>query len=186
MGIWSRIIRICKADLHGVMDHIEDRDLLLKQHLREMQAAMAAGQARIGQLEEAARTAQRHLAGYDQQLQAVEGDLDRAVIRDKDDIARLLIRKRRSLEQCAENLENRIRDLTGALADARERLAVQTMTYDALRLRAAAVQERSRRTLALAGPLDGETLPGPLEASAEEVDWELLQRKEALASGRAR
>ncbi len=185
MGLLSRIIRICQADLHGVMDHIEDRDLLLKQHLREMQTAMAAKQARIDQLEETARTAQRQLTGYARQLKTVEEELDQAVARDKDAVARRLIRKRRSLQQCAANLDNQIRDLTATLAEARERRAAQTMTYDELRLRVAAVQERSRRGLSLAAPLGGGLMPGQLEPSDEEIDWELLQRKEALASGRA-
>ena len=62
MGIMARVIRLCKADLHGVMDQLEDKDLLLKQHLREMQAAMAGRQARIDQLEEALRNGQRDRA----------------------------------------------------------------------------------------------------------------------------
>ena len=51
MGILSRVVRLCKADLHGVMDQMEDKELLLKQHLREMQAVMAGRQARLYQLE---------------------------------------------------------------------------------------------------------------------------------------
>jgi len=186
MGLLSRIVRICQADLHGVMDHIEDRALLLKQYLREMQAAMASQQARIDQLEETVRTAQRQLTGYDRQLEAAEAELDRVVARDKDDIARMLIRKRRSLRQCVANLDDQIRGLTATLAEARERRAAQSLTYDALRLRVAAVQERSRRGLSLATSLGGGTMPWQLEPSDEEIDWELLQRKEALASGRGR
>lgn len=185
MGIMSRIIRLCKADLHGVMDQIEDKDLLLKQYLREMQTAVAAKQARIDQLEEALRTAKRHFTGYDQQVKALEGDLDLAVARGRDDIARLLIRKRRSLGQCVANVENQIRDMTGALAEERERLAAQTMTCDALRLRVAALQDHSRSVATTSSHFGGEALPGELEPSEEEIEWELLQRKEALASGRA-
>jgi len=40
MGITTRLVRIFKADLHGVMDQLEDQGLLLKQHLRDMQAAL--------------------------------------------------------------------------------------------------------------------------------------------------
>ena len=32
MGIMTRIMRLCKADLHGVMDQLEDKELLLKQY----------------------------------------------------------------------------------------------------------------------------------------------------------
>jgi phage shock protein A len=45
MGILTRIVRICKADIHGVMDHIEDQGLLLKQHLRDMEKALSEKEA---------------------------------------------------------------------------------------------------------------------------------------------
>ena len=32
MGIFSRMVKLCTADLHGVMDQLEDKGLLLKQH----------------------------------------------------------------------------------------------------------------------------------------------------------
>ena len=37
MSIATRFVRLWKADLHGVMESIEDKGLLLKQCLREMQ-----------------------------------------------------------------------------------------------------------------------------------------------------
>ena len=98
MGILSRVVRLCKADLHGVMDQMEDKELLLKQHLREMQAVMAGRQARIDQLEDALGNGQRDWAMHAKQVQALEEDLDLAVARGKDDIARMLIRK---LSPCA-------------------------------------------------------------------------------------
>lgn len=59
MGVLSRVVRLCKADLHGVMDQMEDKDPLLRQHLREMEAAMADQQACIDRLEETLRTGRR-------------------------------------------------------------------------------------------------------------------------------
>ena len=41
MGITSRLIRIFKADIHGVMDQFEDKGLLLKQYLRDMEDALS-------------------------------------------------------------------------------------------------------------------------------------------------
>ena len=109
MGILSRAVRLCKADLHGVMDQMEDKDLLLRQHLREMQAALAERQSRIDQLEETQRAGKRNRSRVAQQLQHLEEDLDRAVARGRDDIARMLIRKvfpmRKSLAQMDQRLE---------------------------------------------------------------------------------
>ena len=40
MGIMTRVVKIFKADIHGVMDQLEDPSLLLKQHLRDMEEAL--------------------------------------------------------------------------------------------------------------------------------------------------
>ena len=50
MGLLTRALRLCKADLHGVMDQIENRELLLKQHLRDMQAALMRNEAELSRI----------------------------------------------------------------------------------------------------------------------------------------
>ena len=45
MAIITRMIRLFKADIHGVMDQIEDQGLLLKQHLRDMEATLVQKEA---------------------------------------------------------------------------------------------------------------------------------------------
>ena len=184
MGILSRVVRLCKADLHGVMDQMEDKELLLKQHLREMRTVIAGRQTRIEQLEDVIGMAQRDLLRYHKQVQALEEDLDLAVARDKDDIARLLIRKCHPMRQCVANMETRISDHTNELAEEQERLAAQTMAYDDIRHRVAAVRERSRRAGGSVDAVKIGDVRGPQEASEEEIEWELLQRKEATGSGR--
>lgn len=184
MGIMSRAIRLCKADLHGVMDQMEDKDLLLRQHLREMEAAMAGRQARIDRLEETLRAGRRDLATYERERQALEAELERAVARDKDDIARLLIRKLFPLRQTIERVALHLNEMAEQLDQEQDRLGVQRLAYDETRHRVAAARERRRR---------GESwtdcgLPAgthPSVPSEEEIEWELLQRKEAAENGRA-
>jgi phage shock protein A len=184
MGILSRVVRLCKADLHGVMDQLEDKDLLLKQHLREMQAAMAGRQVRIDQLEEALRNGQRDRAMQTQQLQAIEEDLGLVVARGKDDIARMLIRKLIPMRERVVCMIHRLEEMTGQVDEERDRLDVQRLAYDDTRQRVAAVRERARNAEAMAdmGPI-GMRSPR-LAPSEEEIEWELLQRKEAVSSGR--
>jgi len=49
MGIMTRFTRIFKADIHGVMDQIENKELILKQGLREMEASLAKNKAQRNQ-----------------------------------------------------------------------------------------------------------------------------------------
>ena len=184
MGIMSRVIRLCKADLHGMMDQLEDKDLLLRQHLREMQAAMAGRQVRIDQLEEALRNGQRDRAMHAKQVQALEEDLDLAVARGKDDIARMLIRKLIPMRTRVACMTHRLEAMTGQVDEERDRLGVQRLAYDDIRQRVAAVRERARNTEVIAdmGPT-GMRSP-QLAPREEEIEWELMQRKEAANSGR--
>jgi phage shock protein A len=184
MGILSRAVRLCKADLHGVMDQMEDKDLLLRQHLREMQAAMAGRQARIDQLQETLRAGQRDRAIHEKQLRALEDDLDAAVARDRDDIARMLIRKMLPLRKGLESMARRLNEVAERLAEEQDRLGVQRLAYDDTRHRVAAARQRFRCS---EGQTDLASLEAGLHqagASEEEIEWELLQRKEAAGSGR--
>ncbi len=185
MGILSRAVRLCKADLHGVMDQMEDTDLLLRQHLREMQAAIAGRQARIDQLDETLRTGKRNRSRVAQQLQHLEEDLDRAVARGREDIARMLIRKVFPLRKSMALMARRMEETAQHLAEEQDRLGAQRLAYDETRHRVATARERARST-----PLAPDMDPVEVEGhqwvpSEEEIEWELLQRKEAAGSGRA-
>jgi phage shock protein A len=46
MAILTRIFRLFKADIHGIMDQIEDQGLLLKQHLRDMEESLVQKEAK--------------------------------------------------------------------------------------------------------------------------------------------
>ena len=184
MGILSRAVRLCKADLHGVMDQMEDKDLLLRQHLREMQEAMAERQARIDQLEETLRSGKRSRSRAAQQLHGLEEDLDRAVARGRDDIARMLIRKVFPLRKSMAQMVQRMEETAQHLEEEQERLGTQRLAYDETRHRVVVARERVRRTTPM--PDMGPTEAGehPWAPSEEEIEWELLQRKEAAGSGR--
>ena len=50
MGIMTRMLRLCKADVHGVMDQLEDKGLLLKQYLREMETSLGHKEQQVNAL----------------------------------------------------------------------------------------------------------------------------------------
>jgi phage shock protein A len=167
------------------MDQMEDKDLLLRQHLREMQGAMAGRQARIDQLEETLRFGQRDRVLVEKQLQALEEDLDLAVARSKDDIARMLIRKLFPMRQRVAGMTHRLNGIAERLDEERDRLGAQRLAYDETRQRVAAVRDRSRNAEVMPDMAPIGVISPQLVPSEEEIEWELLQRKEAAGSGRA-
>ena len=182
MGIMTRVVRIFKADVHGVMDRLEDQELLLKQHLRDMAEALNLKEVKLNKMLVSRKQMQQEYDKYHQQSEAMDQDLAIAIQKNKDDIARMLIRKINPLNNLRDELGNHIRTLDEEISDRRNRLDQQRLQYEQLKNRSldffhkTQVQEW-RHDLA-------EEVPGGKfgELSEEEIELELLKRKEALGT----
>lgn len=185
MGILSRMLRLCKADVHGVMDQLEDKGLLLKQALREMEASLKAKDGRLAHISGRCRQIERELSVRREEIKKLDHDLDLAVSKEKDDIARMLIRKRRTLQSSCDQLTGQMVGLAEEQNALSETLGLQRMTYDQLKIKAAAFcQEAETKAFdESAGSID--PAHGWKAPTEEEIELELLQRKEALAQGGA-
>lgn len=183
MGILSRMLRLCKADVHGVMDQLEDKGLLLKQALREMEASLKAKEGRLEQIGRHCRQIERDLAVRREEAQKLEKDLDLAVSKEKDDIARLLIRKRRVLQNSCDQLTRQTASLEEERDTLYETVSRQRLQYDQMKIKASTFcrEAESRRYEAVSPSTESDC--GWKAPSEEEVELELLQRKEALDKG---
>jgi phage shock protein A len=185
MAILSRMLRLFKADVHGVMDQLEDKGLLLKQYLREMEASLEDKQGRLNRTLQSIRQAE---SDYDQRkkdVQKLEEDLDLAVRKERDDIARMLIRKRRSLQGSCEQIKQQIEVLTQENSRLSETVARQRLQYDQLKVKMATIRQQAQSAGyegVIVAEASSQTWRTPTE---EEIELELLQRKEALQEGGA-
>ena len=115
MGITTRLVRIFKADIHGVMDQLEDKGLLLKQYLRDMENALSEKETGLRKITVARALAQQESEDYVLEIEKLEQDLTVALKKDRDDIARLLVKKiiplkklRNVVQQHIDNLDREI------------------------------------------------------------------------------
>jgi phage shock protein A len=185
MGMMTRMLRLWKADLHGVMDQLEDKGLLLKQYLREMETGLQQKEGRCERLTRDCRQIRRDRDQRLEEIEKMEKDLDLAVNKAKDDIARMLIRRRRSLQSSCNHLQQQLDGLTEEHQYLEKTLAEQRLQYDQLKLKADAFFRRDQAQQyeeSTAGFLSVGDFQGPTE---EEIELELIQRKEALARGGA-
>ena len=181
MGIATRIVKIFKADIHGVMDQLEDQGLLLKQYLRDMEEALHQKEARLAKKMALRNQTQKEHDKYDQQYRALDHDLTVAVETGKDDIARMLIRKTKPLERLCTELVGQMATLDDEISQYEQHLSEQRLQYEQLKIRAAEFFHRSEmqdREKDMRNIISN-TLPG--ELSEEEIELELLKRKESLA-----
>ena len=138
MGIMTRMLRLCKADVHGVMDQLEDKGLLLKQYLQGNggQASRSKERQIHGMTRNADRL-QRQVLRHGEEMEKLEADLNLALAKEKDDIARMLIRRRRSSGNRLSMLKGPARnDRTQEKSALAATLEDQRLQYETLKARA--------------------------------------------------
>ena len=180
MGIMARVVNIFKADIHGVMDQLEDQGLLLKQYLRDMEDALGANEAKLHRKITARAQAQQQSEKFLHQTQLIEKDLQVVIKKEQDDIARMLIRKIKPLENLREEIARRISALDEEITVIKDRIAQQQLAYEQIKHRSLDYCQRNRTRMRQEDVSGG--LPGsyPEAMSHEEIELELLKRKEAF------
>ena len=184
MAIIARIVNILKADIHGVMDQLENRESLLKQHLRNMEEALHRKETTLRKMTAGYRQKQKDLAGYRQQWKTLDHDLTVALRKNKDDIARMLIKKMKPLENLSDNLSRHLEALNEEMTQFKTHLQQQRLRYEQLKYR---ITEYLRKTQLQQGEKDAVVSvfsDGYEEPADQEIELELLKRKEALEAHR--
>lgn len=183
MSIMTRMLRLCKADVHGVMDQLEDKGLLLKQYVREMENSLGHKERQLDALLIRLDRLGAQVARQTGEMEKLEQDLDLAIAKQKDDIARMLIRRRRLVETGIRHLQEQIEVMSQEKNRLSETLTHQRLQCETVKVKADAYCHRS-----LSQRFDetaaGLTATGDAtDPSDEEVELELMRRKGALIKG---
>ncbi len=108
MALITRMTRLFRADLHAVLDHIEEPDILLRQALREMEASFTGSEQQLKLLKHEAVQLKNRTQDFEQALQEMDDELDICFFSQQDDLARALVKRKleskRHLKQTAEKL----------------------------------------------------------------------------------
>lgn len=137
MTLINRISRLFRADMHAVLDSLEEPAALLKQAVREMDDVLAAEERQVRLLQQQ----QVELAGAATECAALEQRLEQELSlcfdAGKDDLARTLVRRRLETEQRQTLLARRAQALRGAETEAQARVAAHRQRLAELRQLAA-------------------------------------------------
>jgi len=173
-----RLTRLIRADAHGLLDSLEDRALLLKQHLREAELALQHKRARLTALDDEEQRLREDAKRVDAASQRLDDDTRMALEGGREDLARFAIRKLLPLRRESAALARRCEELRAEREALAPKLAAQESELEEL---AARVRER----LAADARDDRSGAPcDPWRPAEEEVEMELLRR--ARAAGGAR
>jgi phage shock protein A len=126
MALIDRLARLFQADLHAVLDRMEEPETLLKHAVREMEAELAACERRIRSLEQEREQLSQRRSGIEQSLLRVDEELDICFDSKNEELARTLVRRRleaqlllRAIEGRGEALEKTLREQRAALLENR-------------------------------------------------------------------
>ena len=177
MKFFDRLTTLIKADAHGVVDALEERSLLLRQHVREAELELLQKRARVEALTEEEARLRDELERCAKRMAALDEDIVLALDGEKEDLARFAIRRMLPERKELTALEVQITEVNETRAKLAERLEEQECQFESMR-------QRARVHLAEASRNDDD-LQGlaPPAVADEEVEIELLRRRQQRAEG---
>jgi phage shock protein A len=172
MPIINRISRLFTADLHAVLDRIEEPEVLLKQAIREMDEAVVASDQRIVQLRREHDQWTARATDIAACLDDLDEQLDVCFASDEEELARALIKRKLETERLAKHISERRDALAEALKVDETQLIDHRDSLEALREKADLLTEHPS-----ASDQSG-VLSGARPVGDDEVDIAFLREKQ--------
>lgn len=177
MALMTRMARLFRADLHAVLDRIEEPEILLRQALREMEECIDSDRRRLALLARQREALLGRSAGIERAIGEVGAQLEACLEAGNDDLARTLLRRRLEAQR--------------QLAAARRRRDALDVQRDALSHRAQEHEARLRAMREHYEVLAAERAPHEERSSSEHAegaitdhDVEIALLREKQARGR--
>lgn len=173
MALMTRMARLFRADLHAVLDRIEEPEVLLRQALREMEECVNADRRELAVLMGQQRSLAARSDDFERAIAEIGAQLDVCFEAANDELARSLLRRRIEVQR-QHAAAGRRRD---ALDVQREALARRLEEHES-RLRA--LREQSDLLAAEEARHAGASACAPVQAAITEhdVEIELLREKQ--------
>ncbi|MEM1090760.1 MAG: PspA/IM30 family protein [Pseudomonadota bacterium] len=170
MPLLNRISHLFTADVHALLDRIEDPEALLKQAIRDMEESLTEQQQRLQRRDEQRRLQERESERIQARLDNLSQHIDHAFTAGDESLVRQLVRQRLLCERQRGLRREHAQQGSEAEAREREQLAANRAALDTLRQKLAALELTRDPPSGLAG--DADTI------SEQEVDAAVLAEKQ--------
>src|SRR4029434_7265515 len=94
MTLITRITRLVKADLHGILDGLEEQEEVIKQAIRDMEEDIAMQERRLEELRADLQRLEREAQETTTAMQEIESQIDICFAAENQPLHKNLIRKR--------------------------------------------------------------------------------------------
>lgn len=136
MPLINRISRLFKADLHAVLDQIEEPEALLKQAIRDMEDELAAAEQRVALCARDQDVLAVRKDELDSRVAELDAQLDLCFESEKDELAKNAIRKKLEAERLRKRLLAKHAANAKYLEEQRAMLDDNAATLESLRQKA--------------------------------------------------
>jgi phage shock protein A len=116
MTLITRLTRLIKADLHGILDGLEEPEEVIKQAIRDMEEDIATQERRLEELRAVLQRLAREAQGTTATMQEIEQQIDLCFAAENEPLAKNLLRKRLEMARRAKSI-TRAQDETRAQSD---------------------------------------------------------------------
>lgn len=174
MTLMTRFSRLFRADLHAVLDRLEEPDVLLRQALREMEQSLIDGRRQLKALELERQQLLRRCSQAEAGAGDIDTQLDLCFAAANTELARTLLRRKLEGERLGASLQRRIAGLDAAIAERNQALEEQTQQLQRLRDQAAVFDDEP-------GSKGDGTCPEDRQVSEADVELALLREQRRRA-----
>ena len=173
MALITRVTRLFQADIHAVLDRIEEPEVLLRQAVREMEEELARDEQRNKVLNHEHGQLSARETELEQSLNEIEEELDICFESEKDDLARAWIKRKLEAQRFCKGLSRKRGALEETLDDLDTRLRENRARLESMRQKAELLAEESVR----ARPADSWTIPD-ITIRDEDVEVAFLREQQ--------
>jgi phage shock protein A len=142
MALITRVSRLFRADLHAVLDRIEEPDLLLRQAVREMEEDLAGDEQRVKLLKHEHGQLVSRQKDTEESLNGIDEELDVCFASQNDDLARALIKRKLEAQHFHKALERKRQALAKTLGALNTRIDENRSRLESMRQKAELLGEQ--------------------------------------------
>lgn len=173
MALINRVSRLFRADLHAVLDRIEEPDVLLKQAVREMEDELGRDEQRIKVLRHEHAQIVARETDVAHSTSEIEEELDVCFESGKTDLARALIKRKLESQRFRKLLSRKRDGLQAALIGLEARLDENRARLESMRQKAELMTEDSE-----SHPVEDNWTVPDITVRDEEVEVAFLREKQ--------
>jgi phage shock protein A len=173
MALITRISRLFQADLHAVLDRIEEPDVLLRQAVREMEEELANDEQRMKLLRHEQQQIITRQADIEHAVRELDEELDLCFGSGKEDLARPLVRRKLEMLQFEKALARKKQVADQAFTTLKARLEENRGELENMRQKVELLASESKSE-----PVSDSWLDSRVSVRDEDVEVAFLREKQ--------